>query len=68
MAGSLISILKEKFPSKDAKLRKLESLRDSLVGTPAEKAEFNSSVDAAYRDGVWDALTQVIMMVKEGEL
>lgn len=68
MGASIMSILKDKFPSKEMKVRKLESLRDQLCGSPEEKNKFNTERDMTYRDGVWDAIEQVIMLVKEGEL
>ncbi len=68
MGGSLFTILKEKFPSKEERIKKVEKLRERLSGTPEERARFNSDKDHAYRDGIWDSLTQVIVMIKEGEL
>ena len=53
---------------KSVLIKKLEMLRSELIGTEEEKGIFNTGNDASYRDGIYDALTSAIYLVKIGKL
>jgi len=69
--AKLTDKLKEKFPSKEEKLRRLELLRDQLLAT-REKNLLPTQQEAIayrqYRQGIDDALDQTALMIKEGDL
>lgn len=58
--SNVLSILREKFPSKEERIRKVQLLQDRMYSGKSEQDGYN--------DGAWDALSQVIIMIQEGEL
>ncbi len=63
--NTLKGAVKKDLVSKEEKVKRLEEMCEKMMGPESDNP---TDLDEAYRDGIWDAFQQAIMMVKEDQI